>query len=75
MVELPAALPQGLAGLVIDLDDLEMDWDGTVRNIQAGMDQAVIKLAGFTTRIEDLPFPGRVTVYVYQLDNDTKVSG
>ena len=52
----PDTFPQGLAGLVINLDNLEMDWDGTVRDIQAGVDQAVIKLAGFTTRIEDLLF-------------------
>ncbi|ULQ58747.1 hypothetical protein K7I13_09305 [Brucepastera parasyntrophica] len=53
---LPSSYPTGLAGLQFDLKNFEMAWSGTIRNIEGGLGQMSITLAGFGASINKLYF-------------------
>jgi hypothetical protein len=53
---LPAHYPSGLAGIAISLSKLVLGWDGTILDIQGGLDSWTMTLAGFKTKLDRLYF-------------------
>ncbi|MDR0386606.1 MAG: hypothetical protein LBH57_01085, partial [Treponema sp.] len=55
-ITLPAYFPRGIAGSRIDLDVFKLGWDGRILDIQGGLGNMELEIAGFGAKIDSLHF-------------------
>jgi len=53
-VRFPDSFPKGLAGVRIDLTELQIGWDGTVTKVEGRLGYAAIEIAGFNADLYGL---------------------